>query len=201
MLGFTSFNAPQSTPPPLLPYPGKSKPPGSVSDPTHSNATQPSQRPAAWPGAQVKLFGGYTRWACDLSAPHDGTPARMVLTTADAAVRWATNEGLEGPVHLNCPFREPLLPRAAPWSPTALQVSTARPEHSLLEGDARHSQAPTMTMTMKLHLSQPARLIRSLNPTQAQQDFWPTNSNGTLIQCHMCTQVRGGSLCGCPVTA
>ena len=93
--------------------------------PPHPDATRPSQHPAAWHGAQVKLFGGYARWACDLPTPHDGTPARMVLTTADTAVRWATNEGLEGPVHLNCPFREPLLPGAAPWNPTALQVSLA----------------------------------------------------------------------------
>ena len=71
---------------------------------------------------QVKLFGGYTRWAFDLPTPHDHTPARMALTTADTAVRWATQKGLEGPVHLNCPFREPLTPRTASWDRSVLQV-------------------------------------------------------------------------------
>ena len=31
-----------------------------------------------------------------------------------------------------------------------------------------------MTMTINLHLSQPVRLIRHLNLTQVQHDFWPT---------------------------
>ena len=35
-------------------------------------------------------------------------------------------------------------------------------------------------MTLKSHLSQPARLGRRLNPTQAQQDFWPTKSTSNI---------------------
>lgn len=70
--------------------------------------------------AQVKMFGGYTRWHADLPAPGDALPARTVLSAVDTAV--AAARGLPpGPVHLNCQFREPLAPvEAGAWDRACL---------------------------------------------------------------------------------
>ncbi|KAF2321397.1 hypothetical protein GH714_040986 [Hevea brasiliensis] len=56
---------------------------------------------------QVNHFGSFVRFFFSLPTPTDDIPARMVLTTLDSAVHWATSSPY-GPVHINCPFREPL---------------------------------------------------------------------------------------------
>ena len=70
------------------------------------------------------MFGSYVRWQADLPPPDDAMPARMALTTIDAAVRHATGPAA-GPVHLNCQLREPLGPAPADWRRTALTVRLA----------------------------------------------------------------------------
>jgi isochorismate synthase / 2-succinyl-5-enolpyruvyl-6-hydroxy-3-cyclohexene-1-carboxylate synthase / 2-succinyl-6-hydroxy-2,4-cyclohexadiene-1-carboxylate synthase / o-succinylbenzoate synthase len=72
---------------------------------------------------QVKIFGGYTRFAADLAPPSGDTPARVLLTTLDTAFGAATNPAAAGPVHVNCQFREPLGPAAAPWPQEVLRVN------------------------------------------------------------------------------
>ena len=53
------------------------------------------------PFPQVKLFGSFTRWAQDVAPPLDGgAPGRSILTTAAAALRYATTSPA-GPVHIN----------------------------------------------------------------------------------------------------
>ena len=76
-------------------------------------------------GRQVKIFGGYTRWAVDLAPPDAAAPARVALTAVDAATAAATgsNGVLPGPAHLNCQFREPLGPVPADWPRSVLQAS------------------------------------------------------------------------------
>lgn len=81
---------------------------------------------------QAKIFGNYVRWHADIDAPGDAVPARVALTTMDAAVRAAlggTGVGARpGPVHLNCRFREPLVPTASvPWDRTVLKVVLLMP--------------------------------------------------------------------------
>lgn len=63
---------------------------------------------------QVKIFGSYVRWECDVGAPSDQVPARVALTTIGAAVRHACATHA-GPVHVNCQFRDPLAPAPEPW--------------------------------------------------------------------------------------
>ena len=59
---------------------------------------------------QVRLFGSYVRWFVDMALP-EATPelARYARTVAGRAI--AASMGAQpGPVHLNCPYREPLVP-------------------------------------------------------------------------------------------
>ena len=58
---------------------------------------------------QVKMFGNFLNWQFDLPCPDIQIQAGMVLTTVDQAVHKAVNIPA-GPVHINCMFREPLVP-------------------------------------------------------------------------------------------
>ncbi|EFO80073.1 hypothetical protein OSCT_2064 [Oscillochloris trichoides DG-6] len=57
---------------------------------------------------QVAMYAGNTRWASDLPEPTEGLLpyVQSLVARAIAAARGAP----AGPVHLNCPLREPLLP-------------------------------------------------------------------------------------------
>ena len=55
---------------------------------------------------QSDLFGNYVRWHFDIPTPSDEINPTFVLSTVDQSVYRATTG--QGPVHLNCMFREPL---------------------------------------------------------------------------------------------
>lgn len=59
--------------------------------------------------SQSRIYGDYVRWRFDLPCPDPRIAAAVVLTTVDQAVHRALGMP-PGPVHLNCPFREPLAP-------------------------------------------------------------------------------------------
>ena len=70
---------------------------------------------------QAGIFGHNLRYECDLPCATDEVPARMLLTTVDQAVAHAVGaSNRPGPVHLNCPFREPLAPTARQWKKACL---------------------------------------------------------------------------------
>jgi len=58
---------------------------------------------------QAHLFGNYARAYHAIPCPDTAVPAANLLTTVDAAYAAATAADA-GPVHMNCPFREPLAP-------------------------------------------------------------------------------------------
>lgn len=59
---------------------------------------------------QCRLYGTHAKWFVDLAEPDESpTLARYARTIARRAVAVASR-GPAGPVHLNCPFREPLVP-------------------------------------------------------------------------------------------
>ncbi len=60
---------------------------------------------------QVKIFGDYVRWFVDLPCPNRWISPAFVLTTLDQAIH-RCHGSMEGPVHINCMFREPLAPES-----------------------------------------------------------------------------------------
>ena len=72
---------------------------------------------------QVRIFGSYARWFCDVPCPSKDLPPSFLLGTIDEAFFAATGRS-PGPVHLNQMFREPLAPErnsdgAAVWLKSA----------------------------------------------------------------------------------
>lgn len=66
--------------------------------------------------SQTHLFQDYVRWKYELPCPEEKVSCRMILTTIAQAI-YQTKRAPAGPVHLNCPFREPLEPfETAPFS-------------------------------------------------------------------------------------
>lgn len=60
---------------------------------------------------QPGIFGEYTRHAVNLPTPDTAIAPNVLLSTVDHAVFKATGPDA-GPVHINCPYREPLAPEA-----------------------------------------------------------------------------------------
>ena len=60
---------------------------------------------------QLKLYGPHVKWFLDMSLPETSADAvRYARTVACRAVATAGSEATAGPVHINFPFREPLVP-------------------------------------------------------------------------------------------
>ncbi len=85
---------------------------------------------------QIKLFSDYVRWQDDLPCPTTQISERYVATTIAQAV-FRSRHGHPGPVHLNCPFREPLFsltpPSLSDISPTLYETTQTMPAVSTLE--------------------------------------------------------------------
>ncbi len=58
---------------------------------------------------QVNIFGKYAKWFFDFPCPTTDIKPEVILTTIDQAV-YQAKSGMAGVVHLNCMFREPLIP-------------------------------------------------------------------------------------------
>jgi 2-succinyl-5-enolpyruvyl-6-hydroxy-3-cyclohexene-1-carboxylate synthase len=91
---------------------------------------------------QQNLFGGFVKWFADIGVPTDGERERHRWSSLGlAAINYAVRSGPPGPVHLNLPFREPLLPSdGAPTAPPPIEDTTftaSRPRPDRLPGFLR----------------------------------------------------------------
>ncbi|KAG8366507.1 hypothetical protein BUALT_Bualt17G0087200 [Buddleja alternifolia] len=80
---------------------------------------------------QVNHFGAFVRHFYSLPPPADDISARMVLTTIDSAV-FKVMSSPNGPVHINCPYREPLANSLRNWNRNCISgldfwISNAEP--------------------------------------------------------------------------
>ncbi|KAG5532630.1 hypothetical protein RHGRI_027056 [Rhododendron griersonianum] len=126
----------------------------------------------------VNHFGSFVRFFYGLPAPTDYIPARMVLTTIDSAVHWATSSPY-GPVHINCPFREPLDNSSRKWMLSCLKgldfwMSSAQPFTNYIQlqysygCNVTHSQ-----MTEVLQVIQGAnRGLLLIGAIHREDDIW-----------------------------
>ncbi|KAK3004036.1 hypothetical protein RJ639_019334 [Escallonia herrerae] len=127
---------------------------------------------------QVNHFGPFVRYFFGLPAPTDDIPARMVLTTLDSAVHWATSSP-SGPAHINCPFREPLENSPRKWMRSCLEgldfwMSSAAPFTSYVQ--VQHSLACCYTHG---HMTEVTRVIQGakrglllIGAIRTEDDIW-----------------------------
>jgi 2-succinyl-5-enolpyruvyl-6-hydroxy-3-cyclohexene-1-carboxylate synthase len=95
---------------------------------------------------QINLFGTHAKWFVDLAEP-DAAPEmlRYTRTVAARAVALACR-GPAGPVHINYPFREPLLPDPA----AALNASQARADDRPYVAVSSAARAPDTALVAAL---------------------------------------------------
>jgi 2-succinyl-5-enolpyruvyl-6-hydroxy-3-cyclohexene-1-carboxylate synthase len=63
---------------------------------------------------QIRLYGNHAKWFVDVALPEATTRQLRYVRTMAAQAAAAAREAPAGPVHLNFPLREPLVPVAAP---------------------------------------------------------------------------------------
>jgi 2-succinyl-5-enolpyruvyl-6-hydroxy-3-cyclohexene-1-carboxylate synthase len=76
---------------------------------------------------QQNLFGPFVKWFCDTGIPVAGDHERQHWSSVGVeAIRQAIEFPPPGPVHLNLPFREPLLPTGATIDAPPVEYTTYR---------------------------------------------------------------------------
>ena len=138
------------------------------------------------------------RFFFGLPVPTDHVPARMILTTLDSAVYWATSSPC-GPVHINCPFREPLENSPKEWAFSCLKgldswMSSVKPftkyiqlQHSHASDDSQGQMAEVIEVIRGA--KQGLLLIGAIH---TEDDIWAA----LLLAKHLCWPVVADILSG-----
>lgn len=74
---------------------------------------------------QRTLYAGFTRWSEEAPCPSERASSRSYAGALGRRAVDAATGAVPGPVHLNLPFREPLLPESVLTPPPALVAATA----------------------------------------------------------------------------
>jgi 2-succinyl-5-enolpyruvyl-6-hydroxy-3-cyclohexene-1-carboxylate synthase len=121
---------------------------------------------------QVRLFGQHVKWFLDLPTPGPSELEPYAAQVASRAVHMAVAHP-EGPVHLNFPLREPLLPEAGPIA-SPLMGPIFSPEMA---------PAPEAVSTAAAWIAEASRPVLALGPEsppisadvleQAGRHHWP----------------------------
>ncbi|XP_049363348.1 protein PHYLLO, chloroplastic isoform X2 [Solanum verrucosum] len=126
---------------------------------------------------QVNHFGPFVRHFLSLPVPSDDISARMVLTSIDSAVHIATSSP-SGPVHINCPFREPLENSPRTWNPICLRgldswMSTSVPFTSYIrvQHSCRCNYNTFMDEALKV-IKKASRGFLLLGAIHREDDIW-----------------------------
>jgi 2-succinyl-5-enolpyruvyl-6-hydroxy-3-cyclohexene-1-carboxylate synthase len=79
---------------------------------------------------QQNLFGSFVKWFCDTGVPEDGERERHRWSSIGMhAIQQAVGFPPPGPVHLNLPFREPLLPSGTNVDAPPVEYTTYTATH------------------------------------------------------------------------
>jgi len=114
---------------------------------------------------QVNLFGSHVKWFVDLAEPNAAPEMlRYVRSVAGRALA-AAQRGAAGPVHLNCPYREPLVPNAA----QAASAPERRPGGRAYVAATAGLRAPDASLAARL-AAELSRVERGLIICGAQDD-------------------------------
>lgn len=137
---------------------------------------------------QVGLFGADVVWSFDVPVPTRSIPASFVLTTAAEAVR----RSQEGPVHLNCMFREPLCSGTdgpapehgetgllAAWKAGSAPWTELAPQHAASAQHAAARRALT-DLTRLLAASQRPLLMLGRMPVPGRAPLPPSGDAASL---------------------
>lgn len=122
-------------------------------------------------------FGPFVRHFLSLPVPSDDISARMVLTSIDSAIHIATSSP-SGPVHINCPFREPLENSPRTWNPICLRgldswMSTSVPFTSYIrvQHSHRHNYNTFMDEALKA-IRKANKGLLLLGAIHREDDVW-----------------------------
>jgi len=108
---------------------------------------------------QVGIFGEYVRWQFDMPCPTTEINPEMVLTTVDQAVHRSKGSP-QGPVHINCMFREPLAPVKGQKIPAEYFKNIKFWESSTLPYTRYSKPMPALDLDTKKEIKRVASEIR-----------------------------------------
>lgn len=115
---------------------------------------------------QIKLYGDYVKWFQEMALPEaDSSMLQYARSRASRAVNTA-QEGNAGPVHVNFPLREPLIPDFTLdnlWGQLTLQAY-----YPVNTGERRLSPDQVNQLSQKLHSSQKGLIVCG---PQTETDF------------------------------
>lgn len=135
---------------------------------------------------QVKLYGAYVKWQTDMPTPDGGALLDEQSRTAVFRATAAALAEPAGPVHINWPFREPLLPPVAVADRVAATGSEAE-DGSLIDGIVDTGRPDAATSSLPLPGGQPfvrvRRGVRSLpdSDLRALADELSGRERGLLV--------------------